>query len=128
MNRSASFEPVSSAARIECVRYSMKEARFDRPVNASWCARWWMRASALWRSRMSRMSRTIIMRMRMRMRSPLRSIVRTMNSTWMRWPCLSISTLSYAVSWPEAITAATRAMCSGAMNSSVLRPSNSSSG
>src|SRR5439155_502393 len=34
-------------------------------------------------------------------------IVRTMNSTGMRWPILSISTLSYAVSCPDAMTDAT---------------------
>ena len=40
----------------------MNDIRFGSPVSASWCARWWMRACAAWRSRMSR---TIVMRMRL---------------------------------------------------------------
>ena len=52
----------------------MNDIRFGNPVSASWCAMWWMRACAAWRSRMSR---TIVMRRA----SPLRTIVRTMSST-----------------------------------------------
>ena len=87
MNSSASRVPSDSAAAMWCCSCSMNDMRLGRPVSASWCARWWMRACAAWRSRMSR---TMVMRMR----SPLRSMVRTMNSTAMRWPCLSTTALS----------------------------------
>jgi len=87
MNSSASCESLLRAPVMRCSSVSMKLIRFGSCVSASWWARWWMRSCAASRSRRSRTSV-------MRMRSPLRSIVRTVNSTGMRPPSLCSATLS----------------------------------